>query len=472
MSRFTMIRDAWIVSNDDQIGDLRRGSILIRDGAIVEMGPDIDQPEGCEVIEAEGFIATPGFVDTHKHLWQGALRGICGDLTLLGYFETIRQNFIASYRPDDVRIGNYACALELLNSGSTSVLDHSHCIITPDHADAAIGATLDAGIRGVWAYGYCPVWESDAFKKQEDRIADAYRVKQRYFASDDNLLRMGVAITEQQLLPFEYTEMEVRSALDMNVKWTGHTHCGNGPAPISRGVYKLYAKDLINSLAILSHCNEFTFNDFVMMNEVGAHFASSPDSEIYMGITKPVNFIEAIAAGTPISLGTDTVSCMSADMFANMRLTLNFARHQINAPAAAGFQAVLHQKLTVRDVFRMATINGARALGIDHLVGSLAPGKRADILLIDASHPNLAPITDPVSSLVLQGQVSNVDTVLVDGKIRKRHGKLVGVDIAKMNRELGESHAYLFARTNTENRDLAQEVGRWSERLTEVAVDA
>ncbi len=472
MSAFTLIRNAWIISNDDQIGDLRRGSLLIRNGEIVQIAEDIEQPEGCDVIEADGFLAIPGFVDAHKHLWQAALRGICGDMTLLGYFETIRQNYIASYRPEDVRVGNYACALELLNSGSTSVLDHSHCIITPDHADAVVEATLDAGIRGVWAYGYCPVWESDAFRKQEDRIADAYRIRQRYFASDDNLLRMGVAITEQQLLPFEYTEMEVRSALDMNVKWTAHTHCGNGAAPISRGIYKLYAKDLVNELAILSHCNEFTFNDFVMMNEVGAHFASSPDSEIYMGITKPVNFIEALAAGTPVSLGTDTVSCMSADMFANMRLTLNFARHQINAPAAAGFQAVLHQKVSVRDVFRMATINGARALGIDHLVGSLVPGKRADILLIDAGQPNLAPMTDPIASLVLQGQVSNVDTVLVDGKIKKRHGKLVGVDLQKLNRELSASHAYLQANTHVEERDLAHEVDRWSDRLTEAAVDA
>ena len=472
MGAFTVIKDAWIVSNDDAIGDLRRGSILIRDGEIIRVAPEIETPDGCDVIEADGFIAIPGFVDAHKHLWQAALRGICGDMTLLGYFETIRQNFIASYRPEDVRIGNYACALELLNSGSTSVLDHSHCIITPEHADAVVEATMDAGIRGVWAYGYCPVWESEAFQKQEDRIADAYRIKQRYFSSEDNLLRMGVATTEQQLLPFEYTEMEVRSALDMNVKWTAHTHCGNGSAPISRGIYKLYAKELINDLAILSHCNEFTFNDFVMMNEAGAHFSSSPDTEIYMGITKPVNFIEAIAAGTPIALGTDTVSCMSADMFANMRLTLNFARHQINAPAAAGFQAVLQQKVTVRDVFRMATINGARALGIDHLVGSLTPGKRADILLIDANQPNLAPITDPIASLVLQGQVSNVDTVMVDGKIRKRNGKLVGVDLGKMNRELAESHAYLFANTNTDDRDLANEVNRWSERLTEAAVDA
>ncbi|TWC76439.1 cytosine/adenosine deaminase-related metal-dependent hydrolase [Rhizobium sp. SJZ105] len=472
MSAIILIKNAWIISNDEKIGDLRCGSILVRDGKIIEIAPEIVKPEGSEVIDGESFIAIPGFVDAHKHLWQAALRGICGDMTLLGYFETIRQNFIASYRPEDVRIGNLACALELLNSGSTSVLDHSHCIITPDHADAVIEATLEAGIRGVWAYGYCPVWESDAFKRHEDRIADAYRVKRRYFASDDNLLRMGVAITEQQLLPYEYTEMEVRSALDMNAKWTAHTHCGNGAAPISRGIYKLYAKNLVNDLAILSHCNEFTFNDFVMMNEVGAHFASSPDSEIYMGITKPVNFIEAIAAGTPISLGTDTVSCMSADMFANMRLTLNFARHQINAPAAAGFQAVLHQKVSVRDVFKMATINGARALGIDHLVGSLVPGKRADIVLIDANQPNLAPITDPIASLVLQGQVSNVDTVLVDGKIRKRHGKLVGVDLEKLNRDLSASHAYLQSNTKIEERDLAEEVGRWSSRVTEAAVDA
>lgn len=472
MPGLKLIENAWIVTNDETLGDIRNGSILIDGQNILSIGTDISAPEGAEIIDGEGMIAIPGFVDAHKHLWQGALRSICGDLTLLGYFDVIRQRYIAAYRPEDVKIGSYASALEMISAGTTSVLDHAHCIISPDHADAALEGVSESGIRGVWAYGYCPVFEGDAFTRHEDRINDAARIKSRYFASDDGLLHMGISTTEQGLLPFELTEMEIRSALDMNVKWTAHVHCGNGPAPISRGVHKLYAKNLITPLAILSHCNEFSMSDFMMMKEAGAYFSSSPDTEIYMGITKPVNYIDAVAAGIEVALGTDTVSCMAGDLFGVMRVAMNFARHQVNDGKAAGYRAVVDQEISVRDIFRWATINGAKALGIDHLVGSLVPGKRADIVLINARHLNLAPVTDPVSSLVLAGQASNVDTVLINGETRKRGGVLVGVDMDRLIRDIETSQQSLSnAARGERDGDLAHEVERWSSRLAEVAVD-
>ncbi|MDF8332178.1 amidohydrolase family protein [Novosphingobium cyanobacteriorum] len=464
----TLIQNAWIVTNEDDLGDIRDGSILIEDGRITALGKDLEVPEGAEIIDADGMIAIPGFVDAHKHLWQAALRGVCGDLTLLGYFALVRQNYIAAYRPRDVAIGSYASAIELIDAGTTSVLDHAHCVVSPDHADAALDGVREAGIRGVWAYGYCPVYESEAFTRHEDRLSDARRILKSQFGSNDGLLRMGVSTTEQGLLPEELTELEIRSALDLDLKWTGHTHCGNGRAPITRGIYKLLRKGLINDLAILSHCNEFGFNDFVMMQEVGAHFSSSPDTELYMGIPRPVNYIEAVAAGVPVSLGTDTVSCMSADMFATMRLAMVTARQQINAPRAATYDAVIDQTLPVRDVFRWATINGARAMGIDHLVGSLRPGKRADITLINARDLNLAPVYDPISAIVLNGRPSNVDTVMIDGVVRKRHGKLVGIDMDRLVTEIAASHAHLNSKrpAGTIDRDLSHEVERWSERLS------
>ncbi|SDI57711.1 Cytosine/adenosine deaminase [Paraburkholderia steynii] len=465
-----LIRDVWIVTNDERLGNIRKGSILIEKNTILAVGEDVLAPQDTEIIDGQGFIAIPGFVDAHKHLWQTALRGICADQTILGYFQLVREGLLAAYRQEDVRIGTYASALELINGGATAALDHAHCIISPEHADAAVEATLSSGLRGIWAYGYCPHSEEKTFHRHHDRIVDAKRVKSRYFSSEDQILRMGVAITEQNLLPFEFTEMEICSAIDMNVKWTGHTHCNNGPAPFTRGIHKLYAKGFLGPLSVLSHCNEFSYNDFCMIKEVGAHFVSTPDSEIYMGISKPTNFIDAISAGIDIALGTDTVTVMSADMFANMRLTMNFARHQVNHPAAAGFQSVPEQRVSVRDIFRWATINGAKALGIDHLVGSIVPGKRADIVLIDPTHPNLAPVIDPVFSLVMHGQVSNVDTVLIDGQIRKRGGHLVDVDLEKVGNELVASHEHLMDKRKTANSAVAEEVEGWTERLRRSAV--
>lgn len=460
-----IIQNVWIVTNDEKLGDIRNGSILINGNTIQAVGEGLAVPPGAEVIDGKGFIAIPGLVDSHKHLWQAAMRGICADQTLLGYFRMVREGLLGGYRPEDVAVGQLACALESISSGVTTVLDHSHCIISPDHAVAAVEATFQSGLRGIWAYGYCPHFESNAFTHHTDRIDDAKRIKERYFSSDDQLLRMGVAITEQNLLPFEMTELEIRSAMDMNAKWTSHTHCVNGPGPLARGVHKLYAKGLLGPLAVLSHCNEFTYNDFCMLNEVGAFFTSSPDSEIYMGISKPTNFIEAIAAGTEIAIGTDAVTVMSADMFANMRLTMVFARHQINHPAAAGFQAVPEQKLSVREIFRWATINGAKALGMDHLVGSLVPGKRADIVLLNTNHPNLAPVIDPVFSVVMHGQPNNVDTVIIDGEIRKRSGKLVGFDMNRITDELvSSSHHVMTHSAKTDNQN-GGTIEKWTERL-------
>jgi 5-methylthioadenosine/S-adenosylhomocysteine deaminase len=469
MSKSKLIKNAWIVTNDEVLGDIKGGSILIEGNSILALGAHVNSPSDAEVIDGTGMIAIPGFVDAHKHLWQGALRGVCGDMSLLGYFQA-RQQFIAAYRPEDARVGTYASAIDMISGGTTAVLDHAHCVVTPAHADAALEGALSAGIRGVWAYGYCPVYENGAFASHLDRISDAKRMNAEYFSSSHPMLRMGIAITEQNLLPLELTELEIRSAMEMNVKWTGHTHCGNGPAPITRGVHKLYAKELINSLAVLSHCNEFSYNDFCAMREAGAYFASSPDTELYMGIAKPVNYVDAIAAGIEVSLGTDTVACMSGDMFPTMRMALLFARFQINGPIVAGCQVLTEQRLSARDVFRWATINGAKALGIDHLVGSLVPGKRADIVLINGRHLNLSPVNDPVVDLILNGHAANVDTVLIDGVIRKRAGNLMNVDLDRLANDLDCSRGNLMdhAPTSETRRDVTQEVEPWAHRVADV----
>ncbi|SFA92442.1 Cytosine/adenosine deaminase [Pseudomonas sp. NFIX10] len=469
-----LIKNAWIVTNDDVLGDIKNGSLLIEGALITAVGGDIVAPPDCEIIDGTGMIVIPGLIDMHKHLWQGALRSICGDMTLLGYLHMVRQKFLAVYQPEDSRLGSYASALEMISGGVTSVFDHSHCIVTPEHADATVEGVKDAGIRGIWGYGYCPVYESDGFATHASRLRDARRILDQHFGANDGLLRMGIAITEQSMLPFEHTEAEIRSAREMNLKWTGHTACGIGTAPISRGTNMLFGKGLIDSRAILSHCNEFGYNDFMMMQETGAHFVSSPDTELYMGINKPVNFLDAVISGVNISLGTDTVSCMTGDMFAIMRMAMVFARHQINGATAGAMTAIAEQQVSVRDIFRWATINGAKAMGLDHLVGSLVPGKQADVVLINATHLNLMPVTDPVTSLVLAGNASNVDTVFIAGKLRKRGGVLVDVDVSKLVKDLTDSQQILTGLApdkseETRPEKLDRDVERWADRLTEIS---
>lgn len=478
MDSSVLIRDGWIVSMDPQIGDLTRGSVLVEASRIARVGADLEPPPGCEIIDADGMIVIPGLVDTHKHLWQTALRGVVGDLTLVDYFHGVRRNYLARYRPEDVGIGTYVGALEQIHSGTTTVLDHSHGVVSPDHSDALAEAELRAGIRGVWAYGYCPVAiEGDRpFATHADRVADAYRVCEAHFgAGNDGRLRMGIAMTEQGLLPFELTEAELKSARDMDLVWTTHCHCPPGNAPITRGFHKLYAHGYIDERAVLSHCNEFSVDDFSLVAESGAHFASSPDSEIGLGIARPTPYLYALLAGVQPTLGTDCVTCMSTDMFATMRIALLFARHQFNSGPGHTFQTVTEQPLSTRDVLRWATIEGARALGLESEVGSLTPGKAADVVLVDARAINLAPVLDPVADLVLHAHAGNVDTVLIDGQVRKRHGTLTGVDMAKVLRELSASRDYLVGDANVadafaEDKDeLVQETAEWSQRVSGVS---
>ena len=477
MSDKLLIRNGWIVTMDPQIGDLQRGCVLVEDGRIAQVARDIAAPEGCEVIDATGKIVIPGLVDMHKHLWQTALRGVVGDLTLVDYFHGVRRNYLSRYRPEDVRIGTYVGALELIHSGTTTVLDHSHGVVSPEHSDALAEAELAAGVRGVWAYGYCPVEVEgrQAFGSHAERIADAYRVRDQYFAANDSRLRMGIALTEQGLLPLELTENELQSARDMDMVWTAHTHCPPGNAPITRGFHTLHAKGYIDERAVLSHCNEFLVDDFAVVAEAGAHFASSPDSEIALGIARPTPFMYALLAGVEPCLGTDCVTCMSTDMFVCMRIALMFARHQFNSGPGHAYETVTQQVVTTRDVFRWATIEGATALGLADEIGSLTSGKAADVVVVDGTALNLAPIHDPIADLVLHGNAGNVETVLVDGVVRKRDGQLVGVDLRRLLDDLSASRNYLVGSADVqdafaEKKDgLAGETAEWSERVTQLS---
>jgi len=474
MTERTLIKNGWIVSMDPTIGDVRCGSLLIEGERIVQIAESIEAPEGCEIIDADGMIVHPGFVDTHKHLWQTGLRGVVADRTLVGYFSDVRRDYLSRYRPEDVYLGTLVGALELIDGGTTSVLDHSHGVVTPDHSVALAEAGINAGIRGVWAYGYCPVEVEglQAFASHAERVEDAFRIKERYFnSSDSTLLRMGIAITEQNLLPLDLTVNEVQSALEMDAVWTSHTHCGPGNAPITRGFHTLVGKGLVDHRAVLSHCNEFRVDDFDVVRDLGAHFASSPDSEIALGIAQPTPYRDALLAGVQPSLGTDCVTCMSSDMYANMRMALTFSRHQINDGPGRNYETIVDQPVSTRDVFRWATIEGARAIGLESEIGTLAPGKLADIVLVNARSLNLAPVLDPVADLVLHAHAGNVDTVIVNGKVRKRAGKLTEDRIGELLGRLDDSRDYLLsvAGEMDDAANLTHEAEEWSERLTSLS---
>ncbi|CAN5418806.1 amidohydrolase family protein [soil metagenome] len=422
MGERTLITGGRVLSMDSSVGDLNRGDLLIEDGLIAEVAASIDAVD-CEVIEAEGAIVMPGFVDTHRHTWQTAMRAICADWTLLDYFRGIRLHIAQAYEPEDMYAGNLAGALEALDAGVTTILDFSHCNNTPEHAEQAIAGLRDSGIRATFAYGFYPVPLAEpGFAAHSDRIEHARSLRSAHFADEKALVRMGLALTELGLVPFSDTRAEVELARELEVLLTAHIGTVRSPNwPDEIGI--LHGAGLLGPGQVHVHCNACSDAALGLIAASGAAVSVTPETEMQMGMGIPVTG-RAIAHGLKPSLGCDIASNQSGDLLTQMRLALQTQRMLDNEPLLRDDSMPETVSLGVRDALEMATINGARAMGIDSAVGSLAPGKQADVLLVSTDRIGMAPASDPVAAVVLQAQPSDIRTVLVAGHAVKRDGVL------------------------------------------------
>lgn len=439
-----LIRNGYVLSLDRQIGDIERGDVLVQDGCIVEVAASLDVAD-ADVIEAEGHVVMPGFVDTHRHTWQTALRAICADWTLAQYFLGVRSTFSPRYGPDDVYAGNYVGALEALDAGVTTVLDFSHCNVTPAHADAAVQGLRDAGLRAVFAYGYfAPPAAEPGFADHAARVADARRVQCEHFASAADLVTMGIALTETGLIPFEDSKTEVLSARELGVPLVAHTGCAWG-TQVTMGVREFAAHGLLGPDQIHVHCNSLSEHEFDLLARNDCKVSSSPETELQMGMGHPV-IGRCLERGMKPSLSCDVVSLNSGDMFTQMRLALQFQRAMDNDALLARGEDPIQLRLTVRDALGWATANGAEAMGLASICGTLTPGKQADLIVVGGDRLNMLPLPAPVASMVVQANAANVRDVLVAGRVVKRDGQLVGVDAARLRRLIQDSRARVFAR--------------------------
>lgn len=431
-----------MLSLDPQVGELQRGDVLVRDGAIAAVGADLD-PGDVEHLDASGCVVMPGFVDTHRHTWQTALRAVCADWTLTEYFRGIRQTFSPRYRPQDVYAGNLAGMAEALDAGVTTILDFSHCVNSPEHADAAVQGLRDAGGRAVFAYGYFPApADPPGFADQSERVQDARRVRSRHFASEDGLLTFGVALTEVGLLPFDLTRAEIDSARELDALVTAHTGCTWG-SQLCMGVREMDALGLLDERQVHVHCNALSQEELGMLARSGCAVSSTPETELQMGMGHPV-LRRWLDLGREPSLGCDVVSGNSGDMFTQMRLALQFQRAMDNDPLLQRGENPERLDLRAADALRWGTLGGAQALGLDDRIGSLTPGKRADVVVIGGDRPGLSPLGDAAGSVVLHASAADVLHVLVDGRFVKRDGVLVGESGPRSRRLITDSREYLF----------------------------
>jgi 5-methylthioadenosine/S-adenosylhomocysteine deaminase len=423
MSDKMLIRGGHVVSVDAAIGNLARGDVLIEDDKIVAVEPSIQAD--AEVVDAEGFIVIPGFVDTHRHTWEAAIRGSAPNATLDDYFVEILDTFAPLYRPEDVYASNLAGALECINAGITTLVDWSHINNTPDHPDAAIRGLQESGIRAQYAYGSANTSLADYWFESKLSIPgdDVRRIRDTYFSSGDGLLTMALATRGPGFCVDDVVRGEWALARDLGLPITVHVAMGRLAGRFGM-VKQLSDLGLLGPDTTYVHCCYFSDEEWQLVADSGGTISIAAQVETQMGHGWPP-VMKALEYGLRPSLSIDVVTTVPGDMFTQIRAAFGSERARMNAvfweknEAATGL-------LTAEQVLRMATIDGAYVAGLEDRTGSLTPGKQADVVLIDARALNVAPVIDPVAAVTLSADVSNVDTVIIAGVVRKRNGKLTG----------------------------------------------
>jgi 5-methylthioadenosine/S-adenosylhomocysteine deaminase len=440
MAGRTLIRGGYVLTLDRDTGDLPGGDVLVENGTIKEVRRSIEVGE-AEVIDATNRIVMPGFIDTHRHTWQTPVRGILPSCTLDEYFASMLGNIGTHYRAEDVYAANLVGALEALNAGVTTLLDWSHVNNTPEHSDEAIRGLTESGIRAVYAHGV-PVGAKWWHLSPHNHPEDIRRLRTRYFASEDQLLTLALAArapgnTTPDVARHDWRlarEIGARISVHVGMRLTGvHVH----------HVLNLHGLGLMGPDTTYIHCTDSTDEELDLIASTGGSASMAPFVEMLMGHGVPPTG-RLLARGVRPSLSVDVVSSVPGDMFTQMRTALVQERvlSCTHTPDIAFAPTLTH-----RDVLEFATIDGARACALDRKVGTLTPGKQADILLIRTDQINVAPLIDPVATVVICADTSNVDSVLVAGRVVKRNGQLVGVDMPRLVRLVERSRDYLLTRS-------------------------
>jgi cytosine/adenosine deaminase-related metal-dependent hydrolase len=395
---------------DPAVGDLERGDVLIEDGVIVEVAERVDAPD-AEVIDATDRIVLPGFVDNHRHSWQTAFRGVGADWTFPEWALAMHGTVKPHYRPEDVYAGTLLGRLEALHSGVTTMLDWYHVAQTHAHEDAAVAALRDAPGRSIFCLG--AGWgtpdsvDADIRRVRADLTGDGL--------SGDGLVTMAFGLRGPEATGMDTVARELKLAAELGLRTSLHIEAAGT-------VTDLHEHGLLRDTTTFVHANGISDEELRMLADAGASLSISPDVELKMGFGSPVTG-RALAAGLRPTLSIDDVPSVGGDMFSTMR-------------TAFAVQRGLDGGLRSRDLLEFATVDAARSCGLDTRTGSLTPGKDADLVLLRTDDLTVFPVTDPVGTLVSAGHPGLVDTVLVAGRVVKRDGVLVGVDLPALRARL------------------------------------
>ncbi|MGW6454536.1 amidohydrolase family protein [Streptomyces sp. NPDC055078] len=418
-----LIKGATVLTMDPDLGDLTTGDILIVGDRIAAVGTDLSDP-AAEVIDAAGMIAIPGLIDTHMHAWQTPLKGLHAPGWTFDDYQSQVFYLREHYSPEDIHDATIAGSTEMIDSGVTGVLDFCHNVMSPEAAEAGVRAHRRTRQRTLWAYGMLGSFDAPP-EDHAWRLEHIRALHQE--TADDSLLRIGMALGSIEYNSMDRISQEIALARELGMRMTVHQN----PAGQIRA---LHEAGLLDSDILPAHANAADDGELDMLAACGGGISFTPEGEFGGGRSMTV-LNRAHRAGVVSSLGIDTASRVSIDLFAAMRLTYLLMRNvdAISEREAGRYPLVRREGVPLvypRHMLEYATVNAARSLGLGDDLGRLAPGQLADVVLIN-TEPYGMSLGDPAAHVVLQTTPGDVDTVVIDGVVRKRGGELTDLDRAE-----------------------------------------
>ena len=434
-----LLKGATIVSMDDVEGDLDEGDILIEGDKIVAIGAKLEAPD-AEVVVLRGRIVIPGLINAHLHTWQTGLRGIAANWTLLEYFRWMHAGLATCFTPNDLFCATQVGALNQINNGTTTLVDWCHNNPTPMHTDAALDGLLDSGIRARFMHGSPkpdPKPGQPHFSEIPHPRAEVERLLRDRLGTNTGRVDLGLAILGPHYSTLDVARHDIRLAREHGL--IASMHQGGGPEKAPRGWEVLDEDGLIGPWINIVHGNDLSDERLGRLVALGVSFSIAPEGEMTQGHGFPiVGRLRALHASPTV--GVDLESIMSGDMFSVVRMALGMQRAFDNAASRQSHGQIPETStITTREALSWITTAGARMLGLTDRIGSLTPGKQADLVVIDARAINMQPLHDPVSTVVMQTSLANIESVMIAGEWKKRGGQLLASDIDRKLDRLAES---------------------------------
>jgi len=452
-----LIRNALLLTLDPRLGDLARGDLLVEDGHIAAVAPSAIVAPHAEVVEAAGHIVMPGFVNAHVHLWEFPLRGIGADwISHRDYHGHVHRNLALRFEAADVEVANLMGALNQINGGTTTVLDWCHVLRDAEMTDAALDGLAATGLRAVFARGTSkpppdasgqtpPYWET---RYPHEEIA---RLRRGRLGDDRGRITLAMATLGPDLATWEVTLDEVRLAREYDLLHSAHTWGRAGRRRVEDGYRRLAREGLPGPDHNIAHGNGLDDEELAMLVNHGVSFTATCMAEMLNSERIAVPGRVRAAGGLP-SLGTDVCTYFNSSMLAELRRAFLMQREADNRALDANraWPSAAHATCT-RDALTWATLGGAKALRLDHRIGTLTPGKEADLIMIDTRSMNVFPALpggDPCHAVALYAEPADVTAVMVGGQWLKRDGRLAfdAARLAAMTARLASTREALFAR--------------------------